>query len=187
MRRFSKLASGRNATWALWDRFEVPQYDGDGTYLTRWRVVSTPWGGIYLHRMSGPDPRATLHDHPWRFLSIVLRGGYVERRLNPITMKVDEHHVVRHFNRMRLCDAHAIVDLLARETWTLLFVGRRVRTWGYWEGSAWVHPDVRGDAGQWTWTEFNGHKHAAEFDAAMARRKSKTVDPGAAGRTDAQR
>lgn len=143
------------------DRFEVPQYDGDGNYLTRWRIVQTPWFGILLHRFDGPDPRLTLHDHPWPFLSFVLRGGYVERRLDPMTMRVDEQRVVRSVNRMRLIDAHAIRRLLRQPTWTLMFVGRRVRTWGYLEPSAY---------GKWSWTEFDKHIHAREFDAALERR-----------------
>src|SRR5213075_3275158 len=131
--RFKRLANGRNPEWAFMDRFDAPNYDDDGTYLTRWRVLQTPWFGIYVHRYQGPDPRATLHDHPWPFLSFILRGGYVERRLDPATMTVDERRYVHPFNYLRATDAHSIIGLLRDPTWTLLLVGRRVRTWGYWE------------------------------------------------------
>lgn len=162
------------------ERFEVPNYDSDSNCLTRWRVVQTPWAGFYVHRFDGPDPRPTLHDHPWPFLSCVLRGGYIERRLTPMAMSVQEDHVVRWFNRKRTHDAHSIVRLLRVPTWTLMFVGRRVRTWGYLEGPEWVFPsdhDPLNDptpmgAERWRWTEFNKHLHAAEFDAALARRRS---------------
>lgn len=157
----AKLAGGRSASWAFLERFEIPDYDSDGNYLTRWRVVQTPWAALYVHRFDGPDPRSTLHDHPWPFVSIVLRGGYYERRLDPVTMQVDEAHRVRRVNRMRLGGAHAIMRLTRNPTWTLMLVGRRVRTWGYWE-PAWN--------GLWAWTEFDKHEHAREFDAAMARR-----------------
>ncbi|HEX7276291.1 MAG TPA: hypothetical protein VF244_02860 [Acidimicrobiales bacterium] len=150
------------------ERFEVPDYDTDGTYLIRLRIIQTPLFGVYLHRFDGPDPRATLHDHPWAFTSIVLRGGYVERRLNPLTMEVDENHVVRWVNRLHAHDSHAIIRLLRVPTWTLMLVGRRVRTWGYMECV-----DKGGvPTGQWLWTEFDRHPHAAEFDAALARRKA---------------
>lgn len=161
-----KLASGRSARWAFMERFEVPNYDDDGTYLTRWRIIQTPLCALYLHRLSGPDPRTTLHDHPWNFLSVVLRGGYIERRLDPSTTEVDEQHRVRWFNRVRANDAHAIVTLKRTPTWTLLLVGRRRRTWGYWE--------LDEDPGFWRWTEFNRHPHAYEFDAAMRRRNERT-------------
>lgn len=175
MRRpFKKLASGRNPNWAWMDRFEVPQYDGTGTYLTRWRVIQTPWFGLYVHRYTGPDPRPTLHDHPWRFLSLVLRGGYIERRLDPVTMTVSEDHLVRRFNYVRAGDAHSIRRLLRDPSWTLLLVGRRVRTWGYWDEPADADGGPIGKA--WRWTEFNKHRHNDEFVAALGRRKANAAE-----------
>ena len=165
----AKLASKRSARWAFMERFEVPDYDSDGNYLTRLRIVQTPWFGIYLHRFDAPDPRPTLHDHPWPFVSFVLRGGYVERRLDPMTREVNERHRVSFVNRMRTHDAHAIVHLFRVPTWTLMLVGRRVRTWGYLEP---IHARMTApQLDQWVWTEFDKHRHQEEFDAAMARRK----------------
>lgn len=146
-------------------RLEVPDYDDPSlTYLTRWRLICTPWFGVYLHRLGGPDPRETLHDHPWSFLSIVLRGGYIERRLDPITRAMSVNHRIRRVNRVRSFDAHAIAELTRTPTWTLLFVGRRTRTWGYLEklGEYGIEVD-----NAWLWTEFDKHPHAAEFAAAL--------------------
>lgn len=152
------------------EKFVIPNLDDPTeTYLTRWRIVQTPWFALYLHRMDGPDSRPTLHDHPWDFLSIVLRGGYVERRLDPLTRQVNEHRTVRRVNRMRTHDAHAIRSLLRVPTWTLLLVGARRRTWGYIEPS-W-HAGY-GQRGEWVWTEFSQHPYDAQFKAAMAARTS---------------
>src|SRR3954452_12681330 len=117
-----RLASNRSPRWAFMERFEVPNYDSDGNYLTRWRIVQTPWFGVFLHRFDGPDPRPTLHDHPWNFVSFVVRGGYTERRLDPADMTVNEHHRVGRVNVMRTHDAHAIVRLWRVPTWTLMLV-----------------------------------------------------------------
>lgn len=152
--------------WTIWDRFEIPDYDGDGNYLTRWRVVQTPYFSLLLHRFDGPDPRTTLHDHPWPFISFVLRGGYVERRLDPKTMVVDPARFVNRLNIMPVGGAHAITRLLRTPTWTLMVVGRRRRTWGYWE------PITKSIRQSWRWTEFDKHANADDFDAAMARRSS---------------
>lgn len=163
-----RLAADRNARWALWDRFIVPDYDSDGNYLTRIRMIQTPLFGLYLHRLDTPDPRSTLHCHPWNFTSFVLRGGYIERRLNAHTMEVDEHVVVKHLNRKKAFNAHAITSLLRVPTWTLLLVGRRQRQWGYWERLEDIEPGAENDA--WVWTEYDKHLHADEFDDAMIRR-----------------
>lgn len=171
------LASGRNPDWAWMDRFDAPQYEGDGVYLTRWRVIQTPLFGIYVHRFTGPDPRRTLHDHPWPFVSIILSGGYVERRLNPTNMVVNEGRLVRRINIMRRGDAHSITRLCKNPTWSIVLAGRRARTWGYLEQEV-VTNLAEGRprfemTHRWTWTEFSRHAHNAEFVAALKRRKAR--------------
>lgn len=158
--------SGKSSPWAFMERFEIPTFDRpDENYLTRWRIIQTPWCSLYLHRMDHPDSRPVLHDHPWSFASIVLRGGYEERRLNLITRRTS-HRSVRRFNIMRRDDAHYIEDLYRTPTWTLLLVGKRRRTWGYWRRTG-----ARGGA-RWTWTEFDKDPLNDEFMAALAARKA---------------
>lgn len=162
--------SGRSQPWAFMKRFEIPNLDNPTeTYLTRWRIIQTPYGSLYLHRMDGPDSRDTLHDHPWAFLSIILRGSYFEQRLNLRTRR-KELKFHRFFNLMRRDDAHYIQEILRYPTWTFLFVGRRRRTWGYWrqemeKNPLSVHGFVRSD--HWTWTEFSKDRHQVELDRAM--------------------
>jgi hypothetical protein len=156
------------------ERFEVPNYDDEGNYLTRWRIIQTPWFAFYLHRFDGPDPRPTLHDHPFNFTAVVLRGGYVERRLDRSTLEVNENHVIRFFNRVKSGDAHSIKSLLRYPTWTFLFVGRRVRQWGYLEPVPYYTGSQKEYRNGFKWTPFDRHKHNLEFQIAMERRK-KTV------------
>lgn len=166
-----KLAGQRSPRWAFMERFEVPNLDDPAeTYLTRWRLIQTPWFAIYLHRMNGPDSRPTLHDHPWPFLSLILRGGYEETYVEQPWRAddVSEPDIllanmtdlrawrVGTIHRMRARSAHYIYRLLRYPTWTLLLVGPRVRTWGYWDAAG--------------WTPYDQHPHAAEFDRAMASR-----------------
>lgn len=156
----TKLAANRSSDWAFMQRFDVPDYDTDGNYLTRWRIVQTPLFGVYLHRFEGPDPRPTLHDHPWNFISFVLRGGYTE--FTPPTGYERGYAYprrVRRVNRKRATDLHWITTLDRVPTWTLMLVGRRKRVWGYKE------PDG-------TWTRFDEHPYNDLFLAALARRKS---------------
>jgi len=174
-----KLASGRSPDWAFMERFAVPDYDTDADYLVRWRLIQTPWGGIYLHKFMLPDPRATLHDHPWPFVAFVLRGGYDEWRrdshdpggLGDYRVFVDGRREIlpvlyayprwvgrgRRWNLMPLDSLHWISKLHRVPTWTLVFVGRRRRVWGYLDRDG-------------TWTDFLTHPHNDAFKAAMARR-----------------
>lgn len=148
---------GQNTSdWAFFQRFEIPNLDDpEETYLTRWRLIQTPWFAFYLHRMTGPDSRADLHDHPWNFLSIVLRGGYAEN--TPEGMRE-----VTRFNLKRAEDFHSIRYLLRHPTWTFVITGRRRRVWGYKQGDGWVqfdqHPTIQQD-----------------FERAMAWRRARGV------------
>lgn len=151
--------------WAFMTRFNVPNFDNpDINYLERLRIIQTPWWAVYLHRLGTPDSRPTLHDHPWSFLSIILWGGYFERRLDTKTRKVRIKHR-RFINIMRRDDAHSIHTLDRTPTWTLLFVGKRRRTWGY------LRPIPFSNRGEWYWTPFDRDVHAEEFDEAMAARR----------------
>lgn len=161
-----RLNMNRSPRWAFFSKFVIPNLDNpDETYLTRYRIIQTPWFGIFVHRMDGPDSRATLHDHPWTFTSFVLRGGYIERRWDPLKMEVNEEHRVRWFNRMPLRAAHSIRTLLRYPTWTLVLTGRRVRTWGFLD----LNPKL---PHSYVWTAWDEHKHTTtDFDRIMEMRE----------------
>lgn len=162
--------------WSLFSKFEVPNFDDpEQTYLIRYRICQTPLFGIYLHRMDGPDSRPTLHDHPWNAWCFLLKGGYVEKRLRPKDMSVYVR-LVKRVNHLGTYDAHAILELMRVPTWTLVFSGRRVRTWGYWEPVneplGWEYaadPSTK----MWAWTRHDQHFHQREFDKAMEVRARK--------------
>lgn len=46
--------------------------------MHRWRLLQTPWFGIYVHLIYREDLDPVPHDHPWAFWSLILRGSYVE-------------------------------------------------------------------------------------------------------------
>jgi hypothetical protein len=60
--------------WSLFSRFDIADVGRPGIYLTRWRLLQTPWFGIYVHCIRRPDGDRHLHDHPWSFLSLVDTG-----------------------------------------------------------------------------------------------------------------
>lgn len=135
-----------SARWALFERFDIRGEDGE-LYLRRWRIVQTPWFGIYLHKIATPDKDRDLHDHPWPFLSVVLRGGYDELlHEHPADDAMQGYRplggLVRRrwlsFGFRRSTDAHRIVRLHRTPTWTLVFVGRRRRDWGFYTERGWV-------------------------------------------------
>lgn len=129
--------------------------DGSEGELHRWRLIETPLGGIMLHCHHGPDPGRVLHDHPWPFASLILRGGYVEEvadaRDAPALAQMAENHPApgryygsRHWRRrgslhaIPITAAHRIVMLLHNPTWTLVLHGRRRRGWGFYRSGGFI-------------------------------------------------
>lgn len=142
--------------WAIMELFKVPNYDKPGEdYLWRLRIFQTPWGGIYLHKLGGPDPRDTLHNHPWPFVSFILRGGYTEFIPGPYYA---QSRYVKRVNVKRYNKSfHWIAELDRTPTWTLVLVGRRRRVWGYMDRDG-------------TFTEFDKHPFNDAYHAALEAR-----------------
>ena len=46
--------------------------------MTRYKLLLTRWGNLYLHVFHRSDEDRELHDHPWGFVSLILWGGYYE-------------------------------------------------------------------------------------------------------------
>ena len=121
-------------------RRDIMREDGK-LYLSRFRV----WGwmpgdersypfSIYLHRFHTPDYDPAPHNHPWEWAkSLILTGGYVEHRLEPLT-GLEACFEVRApaINRISDDTFHVVEELLGTETWTLFIVGPKTGTWGFW-------------------------------------------------------
>lgn len=136
---FKEAKDYSSPRWAFWRRRLIGAAQGD-VYLDRLYVIQTPIFGIMFHRIFRPDRQRDLHDHPWNFLSFVLRGSYMEAV--PCDCGQHDHHYleVNWFNWKRAEDRHSIRSVSRSPVWTLVFTGRKRRTWGFWvdEGRRWV-------------------------------------------------
>lgn len=135
-----KVEGKRSPKWAFMQRMTIPCEDGT-EYLTRLRVVQTPWFGVYLHDLKAPDKEAP-HDHPWDFYSIILRGYYTETvwPVPNVSMDIDKYtRTWRMFSwhKMEKEWAHRIW-FVAPGTKSLILVGKRSRNWGFFEDGQWI-------------------------------------------------
>ena len=96
------------------------------TYLYRWILVSTRWVKAYLHHFVGDDWSRDHHDHPKRFVSIGLKGWYIEETPGGAR----EYHApwirtfpAEHIHRLRVP---------SKSCWTMVIVFWHVREWGFW-------------------------------------------------------
>lgn len=102
-----------------------------GVYLRRWRL-ETPWFSIRLHHWFASDDDRSMHDHPWDFITMPLRGSYVDEtpagpqrvRAGRIYYRPSTHAHWVHLDRGRV--------------WTLVLTGPKVRRWGFLVGRKWT-------------------------------------------------
>lgn len=143
-------ASGVGTRWALW-RWS----DAQSPYLDRLFLIKTPWFSVCLNWINEADV-GDPHDHTSAFLSLLLKGWYVEHRLTYWSgVLIDRVRRVQFFNYMRgsHLDAHQILSVSPRGCLTLCLMGPKVREWGY-------HVRITGDGPEggdgWIhWSEYN--------------------------------
>lgn len=131
----------------FFERISITRHDGD-QYLDRLRIIDCPWFGIYLHRFEGSDDEC-LHDHPWPFVSIILRGGYFEYVGEAFGASWDgsprwqqirrRWHGVGSILFRRANHAHRVeLDHAKPQTISLVIRGPRSRPWGFFTRLGWL-------------------------------------------------
>lgn len=53
----------------------------DDVYLIRYYVIKSAWFNVFIHQFLRSD-RDDLHDHPWNFITYLVRGAYTEMKWN---------------------------------------------------------------------------------------------------------
>lgn len=123
----------------------------DNPYMLRWYLIPrNRWLNVYLHQFLRDDDDRALHDHPFSFVSVILRGGYIEWVPDIEAEEFGLRNVVRAISRravsaaFRAAEHRHCVELPKRRDgtpipcWTLVITGPRVREWGFICGSKFV-------------------------------------------------
>jgi hypothetical protein len=97
---------------------------------------------VFLHKFLKSDPD-DVHDHPWPYATVILKGGYWEwiPHFDTVGRKTGEYQVWRgpgHFRISKANSFHRIEldpDITA---WTLFMPGPKQRDWGFLVRNKWV-------------------------------------------------
>lgn len=138
--------------------FKKHIYNIDGTlYLTRYTLLRLPFLRIRIHHIWTSDDWC-LHDHPWHFMSIILKGGYTEvtegeekmwfrNRWGPFWLpkeiRIKKYYwpgsvlfrpaTFKHrieLSQIDIGNGHSVPI----PAWSLLFMIPTKRDWGVWDG-----------------------------------------------------
>lgn len=120
------------------------KYFPEGQRSMRWWQKALTWlPCVYLHRFVASDSDVELHNHPWTATALILSGGYIEERRG---VRFDEcgneHYRIDtktclpwSFNRLGADTYHRVL-LIGGDCWTVIKIGEKVQTWGFW------HPET---------------------------------------------
>ena len=97
---------------------------------------------IFLHKFLKSDPD-DVHDHPWPYATLVLKGGYWEwiPHFDTVGRKTGEYQVWRGPGHFRVSSANSYhrIELDPDITaWTLFMPGPKQRDWGFLVRNKWI-------------------------------------------------
>lgn len=102
-------------------------------HFRRYELLSTPWFNLYIHHILESDQDQDLHDHPWDFQSLIMKGAYLEivkTVSSNFTKTLVQMHLPGDVVSRNAEDAHKI-KLLSESVWTLVLTSKPHRDWGY--------------------------------------------------------
>lgn len=137
------------------------QREDNKDYLIRYSLPTASWMpfSIKIHKILLSDDDC-LHDHPWKFFSLILSGGYFE-----YTPPVDQHKIdlTRTYNGVEMIKkwhgpmsflvrpAHWIHRLELKEgnpTWTFVITFKKTKDWGFFTKNGFIN-----------WMNYDKRKH----------------------------
>lgn len=105
-------------------------------YLIRWKILGQH---IKVHKFLRSDTDC-MHDHPWAFLSILIKGSYYEK--TPMSPGSPWFKVKKYSSPCILYrPAKYIHNLSIDETKTVISIVinfKKVRSWGFWTKKGWI-------------------------------------------------
>lgn len=94
-------------------------------YMRRWALVLGLFS-IRVHHWYRSDDDRAFHDHPWWFITLVLKGGYTD--VSP----AGRDHLGLGSIRFRPALHQHTAKVDPGGAWTVILTGPNVRTWGFW-------------------------------------------------------
>jgi hypothetical protein len=120
-------------------------------HFRRYRFLETPLLRIYAHQILESDKDDYLHDHPWSFFSLILKGHYEEKLAVPAGVRISDGKLSPiysgdvtlnqctpgSFYHRKAEQAHCLNRVFA-PTWTLVIAYGKRREWGYQTEYGWI-------------------------------------------------
>lgn len=148
-----------------WVKHELIEDCNHDPYLSRWFLLRTKWLYVFIHKFHRSDEDRALHDHPWNYISIILKHGYWEHSEDicpdclghspnwcPLVVHCWRCLSTGLIKQTRFIKPGSIIwrpatwrhriELInlgePKQAWTIIFRFRRIRDWGFWTADGFV-------------------------------------------------
>jgi len=112
----------------------------DDPFMLRWYVIPrNRFANVYVHKFLRPDDDRALHDHPWAFVSWLIKGEYLEYTDQPPNPHTRRRWSIA-YRPAQFCHRVDLVNEYDRDgssygprpAWTVIVTGPKIRDWGFW-------------------------------------------------------
>ena len=114
--------------WCLLRRYSIKV--SNKPYLIRWIIFKTPIGGLMVHKFLSSDVDKELHNHPFPFITFVIKNGYTEeyyeneeKKTRVIQAPNIRFNPSGHTHRVTINEDKKPISIVLR--------GPKVREWGF--------------------------------------------------------
>jgi hypothetical protein len=104
----------------------------DTIFMTRYTILSCKYFSVKIHKFYRSD-NDIMHDHPWNFISIILKGGYYEE-----TKTYKKWFSVGSILKRKAEFYHKVILPEGKTCLSLVFAGPKKREWGFDCSNKWV-------------------------------------------------
>ncbi len=92
---------------------------------------------VTLHKVLKSDEE-TLHDHPWSYATLILKGGYYENTPKGRLWRGPGHFRYRRSEDLHYLELAKDADGNEIPCWSLFFMGRKATDWGFRVKGNWI-------------------------------------------------
>lgn len=145
--------------WAIHPKLQLTYYkkkiimrEDKVPYLVRYSIFGCRFFSIKVHKILISDYDC-LHDHPWAFITLILKGGYTEVYEKKIRLSPTMYHgeTYASFTKKKVTKFRKPLSLLYRPArfkhklevdkpaWTFVITFKRIREWGFWTSTGFVN------------------------------------------------
>jgi hypothetical protein len=107
-------------------------------YLIRYSLFACPWFAVKIHKILRSDDNC-LHDHPWKFLTILLWGSYIEhsdQAIAGVVVRIVKQYKAGNILYRHLHYIHRLE--IDKPVTSLVITFKKRKKWGFFTPEGWV-------------------------------------------------